>query len=91
MACAAYNFFLNSQSQELGFFTMYNSKGTAGHVRHVAIAGIQMFVPAEYIVSMLPDERAFGQTCKYINDPFFMPGLNWSNIDQNIQKNHIKI
>ena len=32
---------------------------------------------AEYIVSMLPDVKAFRWTDKYINDPSFMPDLKW--------------
>ena len=48
---------------------------------------------AEYIVYMLPDLKAFGQECKYINDPSLMPDLKWQNIpvgnsqtlDQNVK------
>ena len=47
------------------------------YVRCAAVAGIQLLMSAEYIVNMLPDIIAFGQTCKNINDPSLMPDLKW--------------
>ena len=43
---------------------------------------IQLLMPAEYIVSMLPDVKALGWTCKYINDPSFMLHLKVQNLDK---------
>ena len=39
-------------------------------------------MPAEYIVSMLSDDKTFERPHKYINDSSLMPDLNWSNLDQ---------
>ena len=46
-------------------------------------------MPAEYIVSKLPDIKAFRQACKYINDPSLMPDLGWQNssVEKNVNKN----
>ena len=65
------------------------------HVRHTCVADIQLWMPADYIVSKLPDIKAFGRACKYINDPSIMPDLNWRNssagsietLDQNVDIN----
>ena len=50
-----------------------------GCVRCAFVADIQLLIPAEYIVSMLPDIKTFGWTCMYINDPSIMPDLKWQN------------
>ena len=38
----------------------YNLQDPTGHVRHATVAGIQLLVPLEYIVSMLLDIKACG-------------------------------
>ena len=46
----------------------YDLQDPTGHVRCTTVAEIQLLMPAKYIVSMLPDIKAFGCACKYIND-----------------------
>ena len=38
----------------------YHLQDPTGHVRHASVADIQLLMPAKYIVSMLPDIKAFG-------------------------------
>ena len=46
-------------------------------------------MPAEHIVSRLPDIKAFGWAYRYINDSSLMPDLGWqfSSEDKNVDKN----
>ena len=37
----------------------YDLQDQTGHVQHAIVAKIQLLMPAEYIVSMLPDVKAF--------------------------------
>ena len=37
----------------------YDLQDPAAHVRHATVADIQLLMPAEYVVSMLPDIKAF--------------------------------
>ena len=55
----------------------YDLQNPTGNVRHDAVADIQLLMPAEYIVSMLPDTKVFRWACTYINGPFLMPDLRW--------------
>ena len=57
----------------------YDFEDPTGHVQHASVADIQLLMPAEYIVSMLPNIKAFGQAWKYINVPSMMPDLNWQH------------
>ena len=61
---------------------IYDLQNPSGHVWCLALAGIQLLMPAEYIVSLLPDKIEIWRTCRYINDPSIMPNLNWSDPDQ---------
>ena len=36
-------------------------------------------MPAEYVVSLLPDTKTFGQMHEYINDDLLMSDLQWMN------------
>ena len=38
-----------------------------GHVQHASVADIQLLMPAEYLVSMVPDINVFRWGFKYIN------------------------
>ena len=58
---------------------VYDLQDLTTHVGCVTIADNQLLIPAEYIVGMLTDIKAFGWTCKSINDPSLMPGLKWQN------------
>ena len=60
----------------------YDLQDLTGNVGHAVIADIQLLMPAEYIVNLLPHTRTFGKACKYINDPSLMLDLNGSNPDQ---------
>ena len=65
----------------------YDLQDPAGHIQHATVPDIQLLMPAECIVSMLLNVRAFRWACKYINDPFLMPDLQQQDRDQNdIQK-----
>ena len=57
----------------------YDLKDLTGHVRCAAVTDVQLLMPAEYIVSMLPEIKVFGWACNYINDPFLMPDLKCQN------------
>ena len=57
----------------------YDLCNPTDHVSCASVADIQLVMPAEYIVCMLPDIKTFGQEYKYINDPFLMPELKWQN------------
>ena len=52
---------------------VYDLQDTSNYVRCAAVADIQFVIPAEYTVSMLPGEKAFGWTGKYINDLSLIP------------------
>ena len=51
----------------------YDIQDSAGHVRFTSVADIPFLITPEYIISMLPNMKAFGWACKYIYDPFLMP------------------
>ena len=36
----------------------------------------ELWLPMEYVVSLWPDDKAFGRPCQYINDPTLMSNLN---------------
>ena len=55
----------------------YDLQDPTGHARCTTLADIQLLMPAEYIVSLSPGIKAFGQECKYINDPSIMHDLKW--------------
>ena len=57
----------------------YDLQDCSGHVGHVSVANTQLLLPAEYIVSLLLDAKAFGRTHRYIKDPSLMPDLEWTN------------
>ena len=57
----------------------YDLQDPTGHVRCTSVTDIKLLMPAEYIVSMLLDIKAFGWSCKYINDPSLMLDLKWQN------------
>ena len=73
---------------------VYDLQDSTGHIRCTSVADIQLLMTAEYIVSMLPDIKAFGRAYKYINDSFLMPNLKWQNssvrnvqtLDKNVDK-----
>ena len=73
----------------------YDLQDPSSHICCTTVADIQLLMSAEYIVSLLPDTIAFGRTCKYINDPFLIPDLKWTNlytiIGQKRQTNQIII
>ena len=65
----------------------YNLQDLTDHVRCAAVADIQLLISAEYIVSMLPDIKAFGLVCKHINVPSLMPDLRLQDKDHSyVQK-----
>ena len=49
------------------------------HIWYAVVTDINLLIPAEYIISFLPDTKTFGRACKYINDPFLMMNLKWKN------------
>ena len=55
----------------------YDLQDPSGHVDHTTVAATHLLMPTENIVSLLADAKAFGRTCKYINDPSHMPDLKW--------------
>ena len=38
----------------------YDLQDQTGHVGHTSVTDIQLLMPAEYTVNMLPDRKAFG-------------------------------
>ena len=70
----------------------YDIQDPTCHVRYVAVVGIQLIMPVEYIFSILPDIKTFGWACKYINDSCLMPDQIWQystvgnaqTLDQNV-------
>ena len=67
----------------------YELQGPCGHVRCSTVADIQLLMPTECIVSMLLDIKAFGQLCKFINDPSLMPDLKWQKSNpSNVPKSY---
>ena len=52
----------------------------SGLVRCASIADTQLWMPAKYIVSVLPDIQVYGWASKYINDPSLMSDLKWKII-----------
>ena len=81
----------------------YDPQDTSGHGRCASVADIQLLMPAECKVRLLPDITAFRWTHKYINDPFLMPHLKWQkssvgyvqtldkNVDNNVNSTDLKI
>ena len=71
----------------------YDLQDKTCHVRLASVADIHLLMPAEYIISMLPDIKAFRWACKYTNDPSFMHNLYWQkssvykSIDKNVDEN----
>ena len=51
---------LNSHICKVIHDRAYDLQDPTDYVRCATLAKIQLFMPAEYIVSMLPDIRAFG-------------------------------
>ena len=51
----------NDKAYDLESPTVYDRCSSASY--------IQLVIPVEYIVGMLPDVNAFGRACKYINTP----------------------
>ena len=78
----------NTPQQEEIINKVYDLQGITVHVRHASVADIQSLMPAEYIVSILPDVKSFRWACKYINEPSLMPDLKWQNcsVDKSVDK-----
>ena len=57
----------------------YYLQDPSGHICCALVLGIQLYLPAEFIASLLPDEKAFERVHKCIYDPSLMPDLHWSN------------
>ena len=66
----------------------YDLQDITSHGRHVSVADNQLLMPAEYIVSILPDTKSFRQACKYINESSLMPDLKRQNssADKSVNK-----
>ena len=48
---------------------------TSEHMQWASLTDIQLLFLADFIVSLLPDDKPFGQACKFKNDPSLMLDL----------------